>query len=100
MLHSLGLLIEADALVTVPTRHVRQNHGVAFLQSFQNLNRIHRRPTHLHSYAGGILPIRTQLKQADSAALLPNGGTADIQDVVEPLQVDGAVPPLIPKRSL
>src|SRR5689334_4829951 len=84
-------LIQTDLRVLVLSRHVGQNHLIAYLQTIQNLNRIHRAPAQLYGNARSSLAIRIQLEQANGTVRLAENGPADIDHVAQPLDLDGAV---------
>src|SRR5450631_1835654 len=82
----LRSLLQTDAIRLIPTRHVGEDNGVALVQAFENLNRIHGFPSHLYGHTRRFFAVRIQLEQTDRAVFLPKRGTPHIENVVHAFQ--------------
>src|SRR6478735_11804011 len=87
-------LVELNALVGVPLGHVGQDHPVAGLEAAEDLDGVDGAAAELDLGAdglGGGEIAAVGLEEVDGAALLAEGRAADVDDVVETLEFDGAV---------
>jgi len=60
-------------------------------QARQDLHRIDRAPSELHLRARRSAAVRIHFEETDNALLLAESGPADIEHLVEPLELDRAV---------
>ena len=65
LLKSVRQLLEANAIDVVVARHVRQDDGVAFIQSFYYLDLINRGTADFHLNANRALVVRRFLEKAE-----------------------------------
>src|SRR4051812_33799788 len=82
----------------IELRHVGQNDLVAGLESFEDLDGVHRGASELH-LGGERLAARLHLEDRDGAVLLAERRASDEDDVVELLELDGAVDAQVRTRS-
>ena len=84
-------LIQAHTVVGVPLGHVGEDDAVAGLEAVDDLDGVDGAAAELDLGADGVVGVGGELEDADGALLLAEGGTADVDDVVEALELDGAV---------
>src|SRR6185437_7548162 len=84
-------LFQSYPVYVVPAGHVGEDHFVPWLQTGENLHRIHRALPQLHRYAGRSLAVRIKLEHAYRAVFLPESGAADVLDIVQAIEIDGAI---------
>src|SRR5437588_207547 len=93
-------LVKPDAISVVITRHVRKNHHVALVQTFKNLDGVHRSAPNFHRNPHAALVVGIKFEQADGAALLSEGWTSDVKNIVEAFQIDSSVHAQVGTSSL
>src|SRR6266700_3385185 len=99
ILKSVGRLTDADAVVTIHRRCVRNDYLIALFEPTDYLDRAHRAAAKHYLGAQSFLSIRAQAKQANGLLPLPKCGAADIQSVIEALKFNGSVNTQIRSRA-
>ena len=102
-LHSRRLTIRLypanpNAIERILRGHVREDHLVARLQALDDFDLVHRAASELH-VGPDRFAVGGQLEQADGAVLLAERRPADIDDVVELLELDRAVDAQVGTRA-
>src|SRR5262249_49403796 len=92
-------LPQANAIELIVGRHVGQHHLVANPESGQYFDGVYRALSELHLRALGVA-VLGDLEEADDALLLAESWTANIDHVVQPLELDGPVHAQIRPRAL
>src|SRR3981081_3586146 len=85
------VLIKPDTVSVIGARHVGQNYRVAFAQTFNNLDRVHRSAPDLYRDANRALAIRIKLEQADRTVFLAGRRATNGENVVEVFQINGPI---------
>src|ERR1700681_1729917 len=83
--------VQTDLVVAVLRRGVRQDHLVADLQPLDDLHRVDGDAPQLHRDADRPLAVLDELEHLDLAVGRAVGRPADVEDVVQPLDLDGGV---------
>src|SRR6476620_9605048 len=81
--------LQLDPIELVVGRHVGQDHLIAWLQAFLDLDGVDRAPSELHVGANR-LAVGLQLEQADRALFLSERRPPHVNHVVELLESDRA----------
>src|SRR6185436_8623370 len=92
-------LPQTDTFELIPGGHVGEDYLVALLEPAKNLNGVHGTLAQLHLSAAGFPGRRIEPEEPDGALLLAEGRAADVQDVVQTLQLDGAVDAEVGSRT-
>src|SRR5207237_1108757 len=69
----------------IPSRHVREDHLVAFLKTFQNLDRAHGSAAEFDADPRGIAAAINELEDAYGAFCLALHRTGHVEHILQPL---------------
>src|SRR5215472_12290332 len=86
-----SILIQPDAIMPVPGRHVRQNYSIPNLQPVHDLDRVHGAAAQRHRHARRSLAVRIDLEQGNLAVRLPEYRATHIDHVRQVFELDGAI---------
>src|SRR5436309_2348975 len=95
-----SLLVQANVVVPVPGGGVREDHLLAGGQAAHHLDGIDRAAAELDRHSPGLLAAVRELEHLDRALRLPIGWAADVEHVLEALDLDGAVDGEVDASSL
>ncbi len=84
----MDLFVESDAEVGTGCGRLGKNDTVARLKPAEDLDGGDGAAAQLHAFPRGMHPIRLKHEKIHRAAFLAEGGTAHVDHVVEPLQLD------------
>src|SRR6185503_16114704 len=84
-------LANANNLIIVERRRIRNDDLIAFAQPLQHFDRAYGTSSQVDCLAFGFLSIRAQAKHPDRLLALAESRPADIKNVAQPLEFDGAV---------
>src|SRR5207244_8523789 len=77
--------------MSVPGRHVGEDDLVADFKALSHFNAADGGSAEFHRHPHGVATSFHQLEQADGALRLALDRASDVEDIVQPLQLDGAV---------
>src|SRR6185295_4564302 len=83
--------VQPYLVVTVLRRGVREDHLVAGLQTLDDFHGVDGGAAQLDRHPHRLLAVLDQLEQLDLAVGLADGGAADVEDVLQAFDLDGAV---------
>src|SRR5277367_5016112 len=92
-------LVQANSIGVVPSAHVREDDGVALLQSFKYLDAVDRSASNFDRDSHGCLAIGAQFEQADRAVFVAERGTAYVKHVRHPVEIDGSIDAQVGTRA-
>ena len=85
------LLLKANAVVTIPSGHVRQDDLITGLQPFKDLDGGDRTLAEFDRNAHRMSSVLDQLEQCDGPLLLTENRTTDMDHVLEVFELDGSI---------
>src|SRR4051794_14972842 len=86
-----GELLEPNARRIVPRRHVGDDDAVADGQTVDDFDRVHRSAAELYVRAAGVAGALLDLEEPNRTLSLAVGRPTDVQHILEPVDLDGAV---------
>src|SRR6185436_20985477 len=92
--------LQTHAVVRIPRAHVREDHAIPRLQSFDDFHRVDRALAELDLDARGLVAVLVDEEETDEALLLSERGPADVQGVLETVELDRSIHREIRARSL
>src|SRR5579875_4169968 len=84
-------LLQPNLVDGIPARHVGKNDDVAWLESREHLNVVDGCAPYLDGDAGGGFAVGAETEEADGGVLVAEGRPADVEHVLEAVEIDGAV---------
>ena len=84
-------LVKADAFVRILGAGVGEDHLIAGLETADDFDRVDRTAAKFHRRAGRFGRSGDEFENPDGVILLAEGRAADVNDVVETLELDRAV---------
>ena len=85
------LLLKTNAVVTIPSGHVRQDDLITGLQPFKDLDGGDRTLTEFNRNAHRMGSVLDQLEQCDGPLLLTENRTTNMDHVLEVFELDGSI---------
>src|SRR4030095_8147765 len=83
--------VQLDAIVSIPGGHVGEDHLIADFEALDDFDGAHRGSTEFHPNSHGAAPPINHFEQTDGTIRLALHGTAYIERIVEPFQLDRAI---------
>src|SRR5688500_10462907 len=84
-------LSETNARELIPSRHVGQDYLISFAEPTKHFDGVDRAASELHLRALGFAGCRIELEEANGALFLSERRPTNVQNVVQPFELDRPV---------